>query len=85
MRMTHSGLILVLLCVALSAGYILLGAFHMAAPQKVLPVYRVMLGKRRFERNAWRFEQISPANWKMMGAAYIVFGLMLAWAIQSIL
>jgi hypothetical protein len=83
--MTHSGLILVLICITLSAGYILLGAFHMVSPQKVLPVYRVMLGKRRFERNARRFDEISPASWKMMGVAYILFGLMLAWAIESIL
>lgn len=66
-------------------GYILLGAFHMASPRKVLPVYRAFLGRRRFERNAWRFEQISAGNWKMMGVAYILLGLMLAWAVESIL
>jgi hypothetical protein len=83
--MTHTGLILILICVTLSTGYILLGAFHMASPRKVLPVYRTLLGRRRFERNAWRFEQISSANWKMMGVGYILFGILLAWAIESIL
>jgi len=83
--MIHARLIVVLICVTLSAGYILLGAFHLASPKKVMPVYRAFLGRRRFDRNAWRFEQISVANWKMMGVAYILFGLMLAWAIESIL
>jgi len=57
---------------------------HGVAAQGSYPVSGV-LGKRWFERNGWRFEQISAANWKMMGVAYILFGLMLAWSIESVI
>jgi len=82
--MTPFGLAVALLCLLLAAGYIVLGAFQMMAPKKVLPVYRLMLGRRRFERNAARFEQMSAANWKMIGAAYVVFGLILVWSLHEI-
>ncbi|HWZ50271.1 MAG TPA: hypothetical protein VNW54_02290 [Granulicella sp.] len=81
--MTPAGIVLALLCLLLAAGYILLGAVQMAAPRTVLPLYRLMLGRRRFERNRWRFEQLSVANWKMMGAAYVGFGLILLWALHG--
>jgi hypothetical protein len=80
---TPAGVVLALLCLVMAAGYILLGAAQMAAPRTVLPVYRLLLGRRRFERNRWRFEQLSAANWKMMGAAYVGFGLILLWALHG--
>ena len=71
-----------LILLLIAAAYIILGTFHLAAPTKVLPVYRFLLG-RLFTKNASRFEQITPTNWKFMGAAYILFGMLLVWTLRS--
>jgi len=73
-----------LLCLAFAAGYILLGVFHMAVPGKAPGFYRRVLGAKLFARYAERFAQISKTNWKMMGAAYVVFGLVMVWALRGI-
>ena len=75
---------LMLLCLVFAACYILLGIFHMAAPGKVLPFSRAVLGRKRYARKATRFEQVTLTNWKMMGAAYVVFGLIMVWALRGI-
>ncbi len=67
----------------LAAAYILLGAAHLAAPARVLPFYRLLLGRRLFAKAASCFEQITPANWKFIGAAYILFGMAIAWSLRS--
>ncbi|GGG80247.1 hypothetical protein [Edaphobacter dinghuensis] len=72
-----------LILLLIAAAYILLGTFHLAAPSKVLPVYRLLLGRRLFAKNASRFEQITRTNWKLMGAAYILFGMFLVWSLRS--
>jgi hypothetical protein len=77
-------ILLPFLILILAAAYILLGAVHLAAPTKVLPIYRFLLGRRRFEKNAFRFEQITPTNWKLIGAAYVLFGMILAWSLRGI-
>jgi hypothetical protein len=73
-----------LLILIVAAAYIILGAIHLAVPTKVLPIYRRLLGRRLFARNASRFEQITPTNWKLIGAAYIVFGMILVLSLRSI-
>jgi len=72
-----------LLCLLFAAGYILLGVFHMAMPGKAPLFYRTVMGRRLFARYADRFEQVSRTNWKMMGAAYVVFGLVMVWALRG--
>ncbi len=73
-----------LLILVLAAAYIILGAIHLAAPTKVLPIYRRLLGRCLFEKTASRFEQITPANWKFIGAVYIVFGMIVVWSLRSV-
>jgi hypothetical protein len=73
--------ILILLFIA--AAYVILGTIHLAAPTKVLPIYRVLLGRRLFTKNAARFEQITPTNWKFIGAAYVIFGMILVLSLRS--
>lgn len=73
-----------LVILILAAAYILLGAVHLAAPAKVLPIYRLLLGRRRFDQHSFRFEQITPTNWKVIGAAYIIFGMVLVWSLRAI-
>jgi hypothetical protein len=68
----------------LAAAYILLGAAHLAAPAKVLPLYRFLLGRRLFTKVTSYFEQITPANWKFIGAAYILFGMAIVWSLRSV-
>jgi hypothetical protein len=75
--------LLSILILILAAAYILLGAFHLAAPAKVLPLYRLLLGRRLFAKNADRFHQVTPTNWKLMGAAYILFGMALVWSLRA--
>jgi hypothetical protein len=72
-----------LILLLIAAAYIILGTFHLAAPTKVLPIYRVLLGRRLFTKNASRFEQITRTNWKLMGAAYILFGMLIVWTLRS--
>jgi hypothetical protein len=72
-----------ILILLLAAAYILLGTTHLAAPTKVLPFYRLLLGRRLYEKNAPRFEQVTPANWKLIGAAYILIGMVLVWSLHS--
>lgn len=72
-----------LLILILAAAYILLGTIHLAAPNKVLPLYRRLIGRRLYEKNAPRFEQVTPTNWKIMGVAYILFGMALVWSLHS--
>lgn len=72
-----------LILLLIAAAYILLGTFHLAAPGKVLPIYRLLLGRRLFAKNASRFEQITRTNWKLMGAAYILFGMLIVWSLRS--
>lgn len=72
-----------LILLLIAAAYILLGTFHLAAPSKVLPVYRLLLGRRLFAKNASRFEQVTRTNWKLMGAAYILFGMFLVWSLRA--
>jgi hypothetical protein len=73
-----------LIILVIAAAYIILGSIHLAAPTKVLPLYRFFLGRRLFAKNACRFEQITSTNWKLMGTAYIVFGMILVWSLRSI-
>ena len=73
-----------LLILILAAAYIVLGAIHLAAPTKVLPIYRGLLGRRLYTKTASRFEQITLANWKFIGAAYILFGMAIVWSLRSI-
>lgn len=72
-----------ILILILAAAYILLGATHLAAPTKVLPIYRTLLGRRLFSRYAANFQQISSTNWKLIGTAYILFGMALVWSLHS--
>lgn len=72
-----------LILLLIAAAYIILGTFHLAAPGKVLPIYRFLLGRRLFSKNASRFEQITRTNWKLMGAAYILFGMLAVWSLRS--
>ena len=72
-----------LILLLIAASYILLGTFHLAAPTKVRPIYRFLLGHRLFAKNASRFEQITPTNWKFIGGAYILFGMILVWSLHS--
>jgi len=72
-----------ILTLFIAAGYVLLGTIHLAAPTKVLPIYRFLLGRRLFAKNASRFEQITPTNWKFIGAAYVLFGMILVLSLRS--
>lgn len=72
-----------LLILILAAAYILLGATHLAAPTKVLPIYRTLLGRRLFTRFAANFDQMTSTNWKLIGTAYILFGMFLVWSLHS--
>lgn len=49
-----------LILLLIAAAYIVLGTLHLAAPGKVLPIYRFLLGRRLFAKNASRFDR-SPA------------------------
>jgi hypothetical protein len=69
--------LLPLLILVLAAAYILLGTIHLAAPNKVLPIYRLLIGRRLFDKNSLRFQHVTPTNWKLIGAAYIIFGMIL--------
>jgi hypothetical protein len=75
--------LLSLLILALAAAYIIFGTIHLAAPAKVLPIYRLFIGRRLFEKNAPRFQQVTPTNWKIMGVGYIIFGMILVWSLRS--
>ncbi len=72
-----------ILTLFIAAAYVLLGTIHLAAPTKVLPIYRFLLGRRLFAKNASRFEQITPTNWKFIGAAYVLFGMILVLSLRS--
>jgi hypothetical protein len=72
-----------LILLLIAAAYIILGTFHLAAPGKVLPIYRFLLGRRRFAKYASRFEQVTRTNWKLMGAGYILFGMLIVWTLRS--
>ena len=61
----------------IAAGYILLGAAHLAAPTRGLPIYRFLRGPRPYAKNALRFQQVTSTNWKLIGTAYILFGMVL--------
>jgi hypothetical protein len=76
-------MIAILLILVIAAAYVLLGTIHLAAPTKVLPIYRFLLGRRLFTKNASRFEQITPTNWKFIGAAYVIFGMILVLSLRS--
>ncbi|MEO6982888.1 MAG: hypothetical protein ABI072_07205 [Edaphobacter sp.] len=73
-----------LLILIIAAAYIILGTIHLAAPTKVLPIYRRLLGRRLYTKNVSRFEQVTATNWKLMGVVYIVFGMILVLSLRSI-
>ena len=75
--------LLPLLILIIAAAYIILGTIHLAAPTKVLPIYRRLLGRRLYTNNAHRFQQITSTNWKIMGVVYILFGMVLVWSLHS--
>ncbi|WP_348268627.1 hypothetical protein P8936_05240 [Edaphobacter paludis] len=83
MDSTHAEMAATFLILFIAAAYVLLGTIHLAAPTKVLPIYRFLLGRRLFTRNASRFEQITPTNWKLIGAAYVIFGMILVLSLHS--
>jgi len=68
-----------LFCYLCSAGYIAFGIIQMIVPQRALPVYRFFLGKKTFSKNESRFNNISLRAWKILGAGYICFGMLVAW------
>lgn len=72
-----------ILILVIAAAYILLGAIHLAAPAKAHSIYRFLIGRRLYEKNAARFQQVTPTYWKLIGAIYILFGMALVWTLHT--
>ncbi len=71
-----------LFCYACALGYVLFGILQMLWPMKALPVYRFFLGRTTFERYEARLRGFGRGFWKMVGAFYICFGMLVVWVLM---
>ena len=71
-----------LFCFACAGAYMLFGVLQMVAPARAIPVYRFFLGKKRFARHEGVFLAGTRRAWKLMGAGYIFFGLLVTYALM---
>ncbi len=70
-----------LFCFFCAAGYVLFGILQMVLPKRALPVYRFFLGARRFTKAEPAIARLSRWHWRFIGAAYIIFGMLITWAL----
>ena len=73
---------ILLFCFLCATGYIVFGILQMMSPTKALPVYRLFLGKIRFAKNEMRFRAVGARTWKILGACYVFFGMLVAWELM---
>ena len=72
-----------LLCFLVAAAYVVFGILHMMLPRKALTIYRVFLGRRRYEKAAENLTRMSQRSWKLLGAFYITSGLAFVWILMK--
>lgn len=72
-----------LFCFLCSAGYVLFGILQMVLPTRAIPVYRFFLGTRRFAKAEPTIARLTRWHWRFIGAAYIVFGMIVTWALSA--
>jgi cytochrome b561 len=70
-----------LFCYVCALGYVLFGILQMVLPARALPVYRFFLGARRFSKAELVMARMTRWHWRFVGAAYIVFGMLICWAL----
>ena len=70
-----------LFCFLCCLGYVLFGILQMVLPARALPVYRFFLGARRYAKAEPVFKGLSRWSWRFVGAAYIVFGMLITFAL----
>ena len=68
-------------CFLCAAGYVLFGILQMVLPRRALPVYRFFLGARRFSKAEPVMLRLTPWHWRLIGAAYILFGMLVTWVL----
>ena len=81
--MTLTTQIIFLFCFLCCLGYVLFGILQMVLPARALPIYRFFLGPRRFARAEPFFHGLSRWNWRFIGAAYILFGMLVTLALTT--
>ena len=72
-----------LFCFLCCLAYVLFGILQMILPARALPIYRFFLGARRYAKVEPVFQGLSRWNWRFIGAAYIVFGLLVTLALTT--
>ncbi len=81
--MTLSTQLIFLFCFLCCLGYVLFGILQMVLPARALPIYRFFLGSRRFAKAEPVFARLSRWHWRFVGAAYILFGMLVTLALTS--
>ena len=79
--MPISNQLIYLFCFLCAAGYVLFGILQMVLPTRAIPVYRFFLGARRFAKAEPTIARLSRWHWRFIGAAYILFGMLITWAL----
>ena len=77
--------LLFVLCYLCAAGYVLFGILQMVLPARATPVYRFFLGKRRFAKLDPILARMTRWHWRLLGAAYILFGMLVTWSVTQTL
>ena len=72
-----------LFCFLCCLGYVLFGILQMVLPARALPIYRFFLGARRYAKAEPVLQRFSRWNWRFVGAAYIIFGMLVTLALTS--
>ena len=72
-------------CFLCAAGYVLFGILQMILPARALPVYRFFLGRRRFAKLEPITARMTRWQWRFLGAAYILFGMVATWSVTQTL
>ena len=72
-----------LFCFLCCLAYVLFGILQMVLPARALPIYRFFLGARRYARAEPVFQSFSRWSWRFIGAAYIVFGMLVTLALTT--
>lgn len=70
-------------CFLCAAGYVLFGILQMVLPRRAIPVYRFFLGARRFAKAEPVMAKLTRWHWRFIGAAYIVFGMLVTWVLTA--
>lgn len=77
--------LLFLSCFLCALGYVLFGILQMVHPRRALPIYRFFLGARSYAKAEPTFLRMTPWTWRFVGAAYIVFGMLVTWSLTQTL